>query len=118
MEVSNEWLADEPFSDSDFPCCIMEICEHDIDLNGCEICLAKIPIRPRKEKTKFEKFFEKLLFPFYVIGLLVTGIFAGIGIIFTHGYEILGGIVILGWVVSAIYHFFFTFLPFLVNLVA
>ena len=33
------------------------------------------------------------------------------------GYEILGGIVILGWVVSAIYHFFFTFLPFLLNLV-
>ena len=95
----------------------IEWCEHEIDLFECEICRNKRPIRLQKEKTKFEKFFEKLLFPLYVIGWLVTAIFAGIGIIFKHGYEILGGIVILGWVVSAIYHFFFTFLPFLLNLV-
>jgi len=116
--VSYDWSADD-FGDVDtFPCCIIELCEHEIDLYECEICLNKGFIPLKKEKTKFEKFFEKLLFPFYVIGWLVAVIFAGIGIIFKHGYEIIGIIVILGWVISAIYHFFFTFLPFLVNLVA
>ena len=115
--VPNDWSADDFGDDESFPCCVIDWCEHEIDLSECETCLNKRPIRLQKEKTKFEKLFEKLLFPFYVIGWLVTGIFAGIGIIFKHGYEILGGIVILGWVVSAIYHFFFTFLPFLFNLV-
>ena len=115
--VPNDWSADDFGDDESFPCCVIDWCEHEIDLSECEICLNKRPIRLQKEKTKFEKLFEKLLFPFYVIGWLVTGIFAGIGIIFKHSYEILIGIVILGWVVSAIYHFFFTFLPFLFNLV-
>ena len=115
--VPNDWSADDFGDDESFPCCVIEWCEHEIDLSECEICRNKRPIRLQKEKTKFEKFFEKLLFPFYVIGWLVTAIFAGIGIIFKHSYEILGGIVILGWVVSAIYHFFFTFLPFLFNVV-
>ena len=115
--VSYDWSTDDFGDGESFPCCVIEWCEHNIDLSECETCRNKRPIRLQKEKTKFEKFFEKLLFPFYVIGWLVTGIFAGIGIIFEHGYDILGGIVILGWVVSAIYHFFFTFLPFLVNLV-
>ena len=115
--VSNDWSADDFGDETSLTCCVIEWCEHEIDLFECEICLNKRPIRLQKEKTKLEKFFEKLLFPFYVIGWLVTGIFAKIGIIFEHGYDILGGIVILGWVVSAIYHFFFTFLPFLFNLV-
>ena len=115
--VPNDWSADDFGDDESFPCCVIDWCEHEIDLSECEICRNKRPIRLQKEKTKFEKFFEKLLFPFYVIGWLVTAIFAGIGIIFKHSYEILGGIVILGWVVSAIYHFFFTFLPFLFNVV-
>ena len=115
--ISNDWSADDFGDGESFPCCVIEWCEHNIDLSECETCRNKRPIRLQKEKTKFEKYFEKFLFPFYVIGWLVTGIFAGIGIIFKHGYEFLGEIVILGWVVSAIYHFFFTFLPFLVNLV-
>ena len=115
--VSYDWSPDDFGDDESFPCCVIEWCEHEIDLPECEICRNKRLIHLQKEKTKFEKFFEKLLFPFYVIGWLVTAIFAGIGIIFKHGYEILGVIVILGWVVSAIYHFFFTFLPFLLNLV-
>ena len=115
--ISNDWSADDFGDGESFPCCVIEWCEHNIDLSECETCRNKRPIHLQKEKTKFEKYFEKFLFPFYVIGWLVTGIFAGIGIIFKHGYEFLGGIVILGWVVSAIYHFFFTFLPFLVNLV-
>ena len=114
--VSNDWSEDDFGDGESFPCCVIEWCEHNNDLSECETCRNKRLIRLQKEKTKFEKYFEKFLFPFYVIGWLVTGIFVGIGIIFKEGYEILGGIVLLSWVVGAIYHFFFTVIPFLFNL--
>tara|TARA_B100000287_G_scaffold178269_1_gene168300 strand:- start:182 stop:535 length:354 start_codon:yes stop_codon:yes gene_type:complete len=115
--VSDDWSTDDFGDGESFPCCVIEWCEHNIDLSECETCRNKRPIRLQKEKTKFEKYFEKFLFPFYVIGWLITGIFVGIRFFFEEGYESLVGFLILGWVVSAIYHFFFTFLPFLVNLV-
>ena len=115
--ISNDWSADDFGDGESFPCCVIEWCEHNIDLSECETCRNKRPISLQKEKTKFEKYFEKFLFPFYVIGWLITGIFVGIRFFFEEGYESLVGFLILGWVVSAIYHFFFTFLPFLVNLV-
>jgi len=48
------------------------------------------------------------------IGLLIYGVFAFVQFLTQGGFF---GLLIFGWIISIIYHFFFTFLPFLFNVV-
>jgi hypothetical protein len=67
-----------------------------------------------KKKSKVEILILTLLSPIYTIGLLIYGVFAFVQFLTQGGFF---GLLIFGWIISIIYHFFFTFLPFLVNLV-
>ena len=67
-----------------------------------------------KEKSKLEILIQTLLSPIYIIGLLIYGVFAFVQFLTQGGFF---GLLIFGWIISIIYHFFFTFLPFLFNLV-
>ena len=67
-----------------------------------------------KEKSKVEILILTLLSPIYIIGLLIYGVFAFVQFLAQGGFF---GLLIFGWVISIIYHFFFTFLPFLFNVV-
>ena len=67
-----------------------------------------------KKKSKVETLIRTLLSPMYVIGLLLYGVFAFVQFLTQGGFF---GLLIFGWIISIIYHFFFTFLPFLLNLV-
>ena len=67
-----------------------------------------------KKKSKVEILIRTLLSPIYVIGLLLYGVFAFVQFLTQGGFF---GLLIFGWIISIIYHFFFTFLPFLLNLV-
>ena len=67
-----------------------------------------------KKKSKVEILILTLLSPIYIIGLLIYGFFAFIQFLTQGGFF---GLLIFGWIISIIYHFFFTFLPFLFNLV-
>ena len=68
-----------------------------------------------KKRSKFEIVLHILLSPIYIVGFLVYGVFAVVNFLTEGG---LFGLLIIGWILSFIYHFLFTFLPFLVNLVA
>ena len=117
MQISRECMPiDEHFGGPGLSDCIINICEHSVDYYECEICSKNRPTHKQKQKTEIEKFITTLLLPIYFIGLLITGIFVGIRFFFEEGYESLVGFIILSWVISAIYHFFFTFIPFLFNL--
>ena len=63
-----------------------------------------------KANLKYSYF--TLLSPIYTIGLLIYGVFAFVQFLTQGGFF---GLLI--WIISIIYHFFFTFLPFLLNLV-
>ena len=67
-----------------------------------------------KKKSKVEILILTLLLPMYLIGLLLYGVFAFVQFLTQGGFF---GLLIFGWIISIIYHFFFTFLPFLFNLV-
>ena len=67
-----------------------------------------------KKKSKVEILIMTLLSPMYLIGLLIYGVFAFVQFLTQGGFF---GLLIFGWIISIIYHFFFTFLPFLLNLV-
>ena len=67
-----------------------------------------------KKKSKVEILILTLLSPIYIIGLLIYGVFAFVQFLTQGGFF---GLLIFGWIISIIYHFFFTFLPFLFNLV-
>ena len=67
-----------------------------------------------KKKSKVEILIRTLLSPIYFIGLLLYGVFAFVQFLTQGGFF---GLLIFGWIISIIYHFFFTFLPFLLNLV-
>ena len=68
-----------------------------------------------KKKSKYEIFLLTLLSPIYIVGLLIYGVFSFAQFLTQGG---LFGLLIIGWIISFIYHFFFTFLPFLFNVVA
>jgi len=51
----------------------------------------------------------------YLIGLLIYGVFAFVQFLTQGGFF---GLLIFGWIISIIYHFLFSFLPFLFNVVA
>ena len=67
-----------------------------------------------KKKSKVEILIRTLLSPIYVIGLILYGVFALVQFLTQGGFF---GLLIFGWIISIIYHFFFTFLPFLLNVV-
>ena len=67
-----------------------------------------------KKKSKVEILILTLLSPIYIIGLLIYGVFAFVQFLTQGGFF---GLLIFGWIISIIYHFFFTFLPFLFNVV-
>ena len=67
-----------------------------------------------KKKSKVEILILTLLSPIYIIGLLIYGVFTFVQFLTQGGFF---GLLIFGWIISIIYHFFFTFLPFLFNLV-
>jgi hypothetical protein len=67
-----------------------------------------------KKKNKVEILILTLLSPIYTIGLLIYGVFAFVQFLTQGGFF---GLLIFGWIISIIYHFFFTFLPFLLNVV-
>ena len=123
MKESNKLSFDdeESFGGDDFPGCPefptceqIIICQHSLDFYECKICLKNKPIQ--KQKSTFEKFIQLLLSPIFLMGWLVTAIFVGVGLLIEKGSEILGALVFLSLVASAIYHFFFTFIPFIFNL--
>ena len=67
-----------------------------------------------KKKSKVEILILTLLSPIYIIGLLIYGVFAFVQFLTQGGFF---GLLIFGWIISIIYHFFFTFLPFIFNVV-
>ena len=67
-----------------------------------------------KKKSKVEILILTLLSPIYIIGLLIYGVSAFVQFLTQGGFF---GLLIFGWIISIIYHFFFTFLPFLFNVV-
>ncbi len=67
-----------------------------------------------KKKSKVEILILTLLLPIYIIVLLIYGVFAFVQFLTQGGFF---GLLIFGWIISIIYHFFFTFLPFLLNVV-
>ena len=67
-----------------------------------------------KKKSKLEILLLTLLSPIYIIGLLIYGIFTFVQFLTQGGFF---GLLIFGWIISIIYHFLFTFLPFLFNVV-
>ena len=67
-----------------------------------------------KKKSKVEILLLTLLSPIYIIGLLLYGVFVFVQFLTQGGFF---GLLIVGWIISIIYHFFFTFLPFLFNVV-
>ena len=67
-----------------------------------------------KKKSKLEILIRTLLSPIYIIGLLIYGAFAFVQFLTQGGFF---GLLIFGWIISIIYHFFFTFLPFILNVV-
>ena len=97
----------------EYPCEQVIICEHSLDFYECKICFKNKPIQ--KQKSTLEKFIKISLSPLYLIGWLVTVIFVGMGLLIEKGSEILGALVFLSLVVSAIYHFFFVFIPYILS---
>ena len=97
----------------EFPCEHVIVCEHSLDFYECKICFKNKPIQ--KQKSTLEKFIKLSLSPLYLIGWLVTTIFVGMGLLIEKGSEILGALVFLSLVVSAIYHFFFVFIPYILS---
>ena len=122
MKIPNKLSFDdeESFGGDDFPGCPefptceqIIICEHSLDFYECKICFKNKPIQ--KQKSTLEKFIKLSLSPLYLIGWLVTAIFVGMGLLIEKGSEILGALVFLSLVVSAIYHFFFVFIPYILS---
>jgi len=97
----------------ELPCDQVIICEHSLDFYECKICFKNKPIQ--KQKSTLEKFIKLSLSPLYLIGWLVTSIFAGMVLLIEKASEILGALVFLSLVVSAIYHFFFVFIPYILS---
>ena len=116
MKVSNKLSFDdeESFGGEGLPDCVeFPTCKHSLDFYECKICFKDKPIQ--KQKSTLEKFIKLSLSPLYLIGWLVTAIFVGMGLLIEKGSEILGALVFLSLVVSAIYHFFFVFIPYILS---
>ena len=105
--MPNDWSSDEPFYE-DGSTCIVVTCEHFDDAFTCEICLE---IQPSfKKKSKLQIVGLLFLPPFYLLGTLIFGV---VGIFKFLAEGGLVGLMIIGWTISGIYHFFFVFIPYI-----
>ena len=75
---------------------------------NCEICLEKQPIFKKKSKLQIVGF--ALLYPIYLLGIFIFGVVAFFRFLAAGG---LAGLIIVGWTISGIYHFFFVFIPYI-----
>ena len=106
MQMSNDWAVDEPlcgYADR----CVVVTCEHSDDAYTCEICLETQPSFKKKSKLKIVGLM--FLTPLYLLGTLAYGVVAFFRFLAGGG---LFGLMIVGWTISGIYHFFFVFIPF------
>ena len=108
MQVSNDWPMDEPFGGPGLSPCVVAICEHSVELYECEICLETQP--SFKKKSKLQILGLAFLSPFYLLGSLIFGVVAIFKFLVEGGFIAL---IIVGWIISGIYHFFFVFLPYI-----
>ena len=109
MQMSNDWAVDEPhcgYADR----CVVVSCEHSDDAYTCEICLEKQP--SFKKKSKLQIAGLAFLSPLYLLGILIFGVVAFFRFLAAGG---LVGLMIVGWTISGIYHFFFVFIPYILS---
>tara|TARA_Y100001936_G_scaffold130189_1_gene127279 strand:- start:409 stop:747 length:339 start_codon:yes stop_codon:yes gene_type:complete len=107
MQVSNDWPMDEPFGGPDFLDCTIYICEHGVEF-GCEICSETQP--SFKKKSKLQIVGLVFLSPIYLLGIFIFGVVSVFRFLADGG---LVGLMIVGWTISGIYHFFFVFIPYI-----
>ena len=107
MQVSNDWPSDEPFYGGGSPCVVIT-CEHSDDAFTCEICPEIQPSFKKKSKLQI----VRLLFlsPLYLLGIFTFVVVAFFRFLAGGG---LVGLMIIGWTISGIYHFFFVFIPYI-----
>ena len=105
--MSNDWPSDQPSYEGWSPCVVVT-CEHSDDAFTCEICLEIQPSFKKKSKLQI----VGLLFfsPLYLLGSLIFG---AVGIFKFLAEGGLLGLMIIGWTISGIYHFFFIFIPYI-----
>ena len=108
MQVSNDWPMDEPFGGPGLSPCVVTICEHSVELYECEICLETEPSIKKKSKLKIVGLV--FLTPLYLLGTLAYGVIIFFRFLAGGG---LFGLIIVGWTISGIYHFFFVFIPYI-----
>ena len=108
MQVSNDWPIDEPFGGPGLSPCVVPICEHSVEIFECEICLETQP--SSKKKSKLQIVGLAFLSPLYLLGILIYGVVAIFKFLAEGGMV---GLIILGWTISGIYHFFFVFIPYI-----
>ena len=108
MQVSNDWPMDEPFGGPGLPYCVVPICEHSVELYECEICLETQPSFKKKSKLKIVGLV--FLTTLYLLGSLIFGVVAIFKFLVEGGFIAL---IIVGWTISGIYHFFFVFIPYI-----
>ena len=108
MQVSNDWAeVDGPFCGYADPCIIF-VCEHSDDIETCQICLEAQP--SFKKKSKLQIIGLAFLSPLYLLGSLIFGVVAILKFLVEGGFV---GLIIVGWTISAIYYFFFVFIPYI-----
>ena len=107
MQMSNDWAVDEPLCGYADPCVVVS-CEHSDDAYTCEICLETQP--SFKKKSKLQIVGLVFLSPLYLLGSLMFGVVAIFKFLAGGG---LAGLIIIGWIISGIYHFFFIFIPYI-----
>jgi len=107
MQMSNDWAVDEPHCGYADPCVVVT-CEHSDDAYTCEICLETQP--SFKKKSKLQIVGLVFLSPLYLLGSLMFGVVAIFKFLAGGG---LAGLIIIGWTISGIYHFFFIFIPYI-----
>ena len=104
-----ESFGGEGFPDcEEYPCEQVIICEHSVELFECEICLETQPSFKKKSKLQIVGF--ALLSPIYLLGIFIFGVVAFFRFLAAGG---LAGLMIIGWTISGIYHFFFVFIPYI-----
>ena len=113
MKTSNKLSFDdeESFGGEGFPDCEEYPCEHSLDFYECKICDLELQKNPRiKKKSKLQQVVSIFLFPLYLLGVLAYGVVAFFRFLADGG---LFGLMIAGWTISGIYHFFFVFIPYI-----
>ena len=102
---------DEAFGGPGFPYCTIDICEHSDNFYECKICDLELQKNPRiKKKSKLQQVVLIFLFPLYLLGILAYGVVALFRFLADGG---LFALMIVGWTISGIYHFFFVFIPYI-----